>query len=144
MAQDRFEAARRRLELRSRVVALLGGRCEICGYDRCLSALEAHHLDPATKDFNLSDTLDFGLIEEELKKCVLLCANCHREVHDGLHPRYLLSEGSSLDFDFESPEESISYTDELELDAVLEDVGQQFAKLSEKPLKSSRVWRKTG
>lgn len=49
-----------------------------------------------------------------------------------------------MDFDFEPPEESISYTDELELDAVLEDVGQQFAKLSEKPLKSPRIWRKTG
>lgn len=61
-----------------------GGSCSHCGYDKSNSALEFHHLDPSQKD------LDWGkmrLVSEaklkmELDKCVLLCANCHREEHD--------------------------------------------------------------
>lgn len=61
-----------------------GGRCENCGYDRCLGALEFHHLDPTKKDFNISSkgyTRSWERVREELDKCVMLCANCHREIH---------------------------------------------------------------
>lgn len=62
-----------------------GGKCSRCGYDTCLGALEFHHLDPTQKDFTISNA-NFKLEEaiEESKKCVLLCANCHREYHCGL------------------------------------------------------------
>lgn len=62
-----------------------GGKCEKCGYNKCLKALEFHHLDPAQKDFTISND-HFKLVEaiEESKKCILICANCHRELHDGL------------------------------------------------------------
>ena len=62
-----------------------GGKCEHCGYDKCTGALEFHHLDPAKKDFTISDA-NFRLNEaiEESKKCILLCANCHRELHCGI------------------------------------------------------------
>lgn len=62
-----------------------GGKCEKCGYDRYLGALDFHHLDPSEKDFTVGDR-DFRLDQcvEEIKKCVMLCANCHREVHAGL------------------------------------------------------------
>ena len=64
-----------------------GGKCFICGYDKFIGALEFHHINPNTKEhslvhtFKLSDTK----IKEELDKCVLLCSNCHKEVHAGLH-----------------------------------------------------------
>lgn len=62
-----------------------GGKCERCGYDKCIKALEFHHLDPNKKDFTISND-HFKLDEavEESKKCILICANCHRELHDNL------------------------------------------------------------
>lgn len=64
---------------------LRGGKCEHCGYDRCIKALDFHHLDPDKKDFTISNG-NFKLKEaiEESKKCILICANCHRELHDNL------------------------------------------------------------
>ena len=62
-----------------------GGQCQRCGYNKCLKALEFHHLDPYQKDFTISND-HFKLKEaiEESKKCILICANCHRELHDNL------------------------------------------------------------
>ena len=60
-------------------------KCEVCGYHKSLAALEFHHKNPKEKDFFLSDrnlTLSWGEIQKELDKCVLLCANCHREEHE--------------------------------------------------------------
>lgn len=91
--ERRVAAAERRRQLRARAVEFLGGRCKICGYDACIEAMDAHHLDPLAKDFNLSAGLtSWKRVEKELAKCVLLCARCHREVHAGLHPTLLLDE----------------------------------------------------
>lgn len=63
----------------------LGGKCCVCGYCRTVSALELHHKDPSIKEFDISSSrATLKKMVEESKKCVLLCANCHREVHDGL------------------------------------------------------------
>lgn len=64
-----------------------GGRCQCCNYDRCLSALEFHHTDPNEKDFGISAkgyTRSWETVKKELDKCVLVCSNCHREIHEGL------------------------------------------------------------
>ncbi len=64
-----------------------GGKCSICGYSRSLRALEFHHLDPSKKDFGISKDNSFiplYKIRDELDKCILVCANCHAEIHDGL------------------------------------------------------------
>ena len=64
-----------------------GGKCMICGYDRCLEALDFHHIDPKKKDFGSSEkgmTRSWEKIKNEVDKCVLICANCHREVHAGI------------------------------------------------------------
>jgi len=61
------------------------GGCCICGYDRCQSALEFHHVDPKEKKGAVSSLSGKALIKE-IKKCVLLCSNCHREYHEGLIP----------------------------------------------------------
>lgn len=60
------------------------GKCQKCGYNKCPDALEFHHLNPDKKDFSLSDrnlSLDWENIKKELDKCILICANCHRELH---------------------------------------------------------------
>lgn len=63
-----------------------GGKCSQCGYSKCDSALEFHHLDPKEKDFSLSSgrLRKFEDSKEELDKCILVCACCHREIHAGL------------------------------------------------------------
>lgn len=62
-----------------------GAKCVICNYSRCLKALDFHHVDPTNKSFDVSDKkLKVKEIAAEAKKCVLLCTNCHRELHAGL------------------------------------------------------------
>ncbi len=65
-------------------VEFKGGKCQMCGYNRCIEALEFHHTDASQKDFGLSDkgyTRSWIKIQAEIEKCVLVCANCHRELH---------------------------------------------------------------
>ena len=62
-----------------------GGKCIKCGYNKCIAALEFHHIDPSKKDFTISNC-DLKLLDaiKESKKCVLLCSNCHKELHYGM------------------------------------------------------------
>ena len=62
-----------------------GSKCQKCGYDTYSGALDFHHLDPSQKDFTISN-MNFKLKDaiEEIKKCILLCSNCHKEFHAGL------------------------------------------------------------
>lgn len=74
----------KRRKKKEELVKYKGGKCEICGYDRCIEALEFHHIDPNEKEFELSNTRISRSLEElkkEADKCLLLCANCHRELH---------------------------------------------------------------
>lgn len=74
----------RRHRIKLRALVYKGSKCEICGYDRCVQALEFHHLDPNTKDFNISskwNSKSWETIQAELDKCILVCSNCHREIH---------------------------------------------------------------
>ena len=78
---------RMRRSKKSTAVALLGGECSICGYSKCESALDFHHKDPEQKDkVKFVDIRNKSLVNmlEELKKCILVCANCHREIHSEL------------------------------------------------------------
>ena len=60
-----------------------GGHCERCGYNKCLGALEFHHLDPKEKDPDWSKLKSKSLenAKPELDKCALVCSRCHREIH---------------------------------------------------------------
>lgn len=71
----------------------MGGKCQICGYGNCLEALDFHHIHPEEKTFNFNkgQTKSWDVNIEELKKCVLLCSNCHREVHAGIYTKPLQS-----------------------------------------------------
>lgn len=78
---------KRRRKLKELSVQFKGGKCIFCGYSKYSGALELHHKDPASKDFSLSVrglTRSWERIKEELEKCVLVCSNCHREIHAGL------------------------------------------------------------
>lgn len=74
----------RRKRIKQKAVSYKGGKCSICGYSKCIQALEFHHLDPNKKDFGVSskwNSKSWEVIVAELDKCVLVCANCHRELH---------------------------------------------------------------
>jgi len=73
---------RRRTKLK--LIAYKGGKCSTCGYDKdCPTAYDFHHLDPAKKEFRIGGkTLKFETLKKEVDKCILLCKNCHAEIHD--------------------------------------------------------------
>jgi transposase len=76
---------RRRARVRATLIAEAGGCCAVCGYDAHPAALQFHHVDRATKMFNLRDgtTRSLARMRDEARKCVLLCANCHAQVEAG-------------------------------------------------------------
>jgi hypothetical protein len=79
--------SRRRRTIKQTLLQEAGGRCALCGYNRCPAALHFHHVDPATKQFHLSMqgvTRSLARARAEMAKCVLLCANCHAEVEAGV------------------------------------------------------------
>lgn len=82
---------------KQKAVELLGGKCVICGYDKSFLVLEFHHTDPKEKDFNISEKSAWGFerLKPELKKCVLLCPTCHREVHVGIATLPILNSNPS-------------------------------------------------
>lgn len=77
-----------RQRTKDRIVESFGGKCNICSYNKCAAALELHHLDPSKKNFSFgsvrADPKKWDVIVEELRKCIMLCANCHRELHFGI------------------------------------------------------------
>jgi transposase len=77
----------RRRRVKEILVAEAGGRCVTCGFDAYVGALQFHHVDPATKAFEVSRqgiTRSLQRLRLEAQKCVLLCANCHAMVEAGL------------------------------------------------------------
>ncbi len=79
--------SKRRRNVKRILVEEAGGACRLCGYSRCMAALEFHHVVPADKRFALSRrgvTRSIERARAEAQKCVLLCANCHAEVEAGV------------------------------------------------------------
>lgn len=77
--------ANRRKTIRQKAIKYKGGKCQLCGYNKCFEALEFHHF--LDKKFGISQkgyTRSWEKVKMELDKCVLLCANCHREVENGV------------------------------------------------------------
>lgn len=73
-----------RINIKQKAIKFMGGRCAICGYNKTARALHFHHINPKEKEFRISSTTRIWKnLEIELKKCVLLCSNCHNEVHAG-------------------------------------------------------------
>jgi len=79
--------AKRRRKIKLLSVQYKGGKCQICGYDKYVGALDLHHIDSAKKSFNIGHkgyTRSWEKTKQELDKCVLVCANCHREIEAGI------------------------------------------------------------
>lgn len=79
---------RRHQKIKRTLVEEHGGRCAVCGYDRCIVSLQFHHVDPTTKSFRvaMSSGKSLAAFREEAAKCVLVCANCHGEIEAGVTP----------------------------------------------------------
>ena len=78
---------RRRKVLKEKAINYKGGKCVFCGYKKCNQALEFHHLGSYEKDFGVSAkgyTRSWSKVRDELDKCILVCSNCHREIHAGM------------------------------------------------------------
>lgn len=80
------QAHNRKINISS-LKTLHGGKCVICGYSKCLAALDFHHPDPSKKTGSVSVLMSINKSKatEEAKKCTLVCRNCHMEIHAGLH-----------------------------------------------------------
>jgi hypothetical protein len=75
-------------KLKQQMVSYKGGKCVRCGYSKYIGALEFHHIDPSKKDFTISHLKRYTFnkkVIDELDKCILVCANCHREIHNELN-----------------------------------------------------------
>lgn len=74
-----------RRHLKDLAVKYKGGECHFCGYSRCAGALKFHHVAPEEKDFEIAKgSVSWDRIRAELDKCLLVCGNCHDEIHSGL------------------------------------------------------------
>lgn len=75
----------RALKRKYYLIFLRGGKCESCGYNKNLAAIDIHHKSPEIKKFQLDQrTLSnssMKSIMREFENCQVLCANCHREYH---------------------------------------------------------------
>ena len=73
----------RRWRIKEKMVNLMGGKCNICGYNKCAAALEFHHKNKE-KDFEIGELIKNSSeqnVLKEVQRCILVCANCHRELH---------------------------------------------------------------
>lgn len=68
---------------RKRAIKYLGGECIVCGYSKYTCSLDFHHIDPLLKDVKFANMRNWSWhrTKKEIKKCVLLCKNCHAAIH---------------------------------------------------------------
>lgn len=82
----KIQALKRIREFKIKCIEYKGGKCISCDYKTYAGALEFHHLDSEEKEFEISNRKNYNFepVKKELDKCILFCANCHREIHAGL------------------------------------------------------------
>jgi hypothetical protein len=112
---------KRRRVVKLKAIEYKGGKCQNCGYFKCVDALEFHHTSPGEKDFSISGTgvtRSWDKIKVELDKCILLCANCHREAHLNMRnkPHVVLRES---DIESDSSKKFIVYSPASRRDDVI-------------------------
>lgn len=74
--------------IKQELVNILGGKCSKCKYDKSVWSLQFHHLDSSSKEYEIGDLIknrDRKRLKEEIKKCILVCANCHGEIEEQIY-----------------------------------------------------------
>ena len=82
---------KKRQERKDRLIRYKGGKCCICSYNECQASLVFHHLRPEEKSVGIGDRKLAPLEEllKEVDKTILVCNNCHGEIHEGLHDKFI-------------------------------------------------------
>ena len=78
------QTVERQRAFKQKCIEYKGGACVKCGYNKCAAALDFHHMDPTQKDISIArmrHTRFDERVMKELDKCILVCSNCHREIH---------------------------------------------------------------
>ena len=77
---------KRRRKVKRILVEEFGGKCTVCGYNKCIAALSFHHPNN-NKEFGISAKgmgRALNKLRKEAKKCILICMNCHTEIHNAI------------------------------------------------------------
>lgn len=121
--------ALRRRRLKEKLIEYKGGECEICGYKKCYRALEFHHIDPSQKEFKKSSTNKaFETLKKEVDKCILVCSNCHMEIHEQIEVENRRKYDSIKDYNIKRYFSKNDKTQkrckqrELDIDSIIEDI----------------------
>ena len=74
-----------RRRTKERMIAAFGNQCCVCKKTYPLEIFEFHHLDPDEKNFGIGSvkSISWDCLVIELRKCVMVCANCHRLIDYG-------------------------------------------------------------
>jgi hypothetical protein len=85
LSRKKYIKKRKKLDREFILDYKMGKGCSVCGYNKCGEALHLHHLNPKDKTTEISRMVaqrySRERIEQELDKCVVMCANCHAEQH---------------------------------------------------------------
>ena len=87
------------------LIRVLSSSCCLCGYNKTNAALEFHHINPEDKKYGIAANGNCHNLKEDLEevhKCLLVCANCHREIHDGVYDGVNLWKYQIINEDFEN------------------------------------------
>lgn len=80
---ERMKGSRRRRRIEFDRYKVSKG-CSVCSYNKCADALEFHHSN-GDKGFSISRVINsfcnIRVLIKEVLKCIILCSNCHRELH---------------------------------------------------------------
>ena len=94
--KNKFGAQKARMKLKVKAFNYKGGACEMCGLIDVVDVFDFHHLNSHEKDFGIAQKgylKSWKSIKNELDKCILLCANCHRRGHfNHKQTKYILEE----------------------------------------------------
>lgn len=85
---------------KANLIKVCGNKCNLCGYDKTISALEFHHIHPENKEYGIASNGTCHNIQKDLnevKKCILVCANCHREIHEDFYTEEFLENNQIYD-----------------------------------------------
>ena len=86
---ERAKAATKERQRRNKkaLIEYKGGKCSACGYDKCQQALDFHHTGEKSFTIGNRKSAPIDILKKEADKCILLCRNCHAELHAEINTR---------------------------------------------------------